>query len=100
LGGWDVYFFIPMSWILGFFIHFWTWAHGFAPSKALGGCHSEAEGTQSIQKISVPAPQILSPYLVKQNCQASRLLFAKICSLKGETILENGSWPCEGFEYL
>ncbi len=70
-------FFIPMSRILWFFIHCWTWAHGFAPSKALGGGHSEAEGTQSIQKISVSALQILSPYVAKQNCQASRVLFAK-----------------------
>jgi hypothetical protein len=71
-------FFILMSQILWFFIHCWTWAHAFAPSKALSGGHSEAEGTQSIQTISVPTLQILSPYVVKQNCQASWLLFAKI----------------------
>lgn len=35
---------------LWFFIHFWTWAPGFAPSKALGGGHSEAEGRQEYSK--------------------------------------------------
>jgi hypothetical protein len=80
LGGWDVYFFIPMSWIFCDFSS--ISGHGpmaLHPVKPLEEVTVRLRGDKSIQKISVAAPQILSPYLVKQNCQASRLLFAKIC---------------------